>query len=100
MMNTIEAAGLASNKFLSISFHSPIIRMKNILNNSSYNIQVNSYKASLDFYVYDFDFTQIQQYSPFIKLTGSNPSEPEDEPYQGSDLSEQDQDFLFNILTD
>ena len=37
IQNTIESARKASNKFISISFHSPIVRLKHLLN-EDYNV--------------------------------------------------------------
>ena len=87
--NTINAACSASNRFVSISFHSPIVRLRHLLSETKYNVDVKSYKASMDFYFYDFDFTQTQQPCSFIKV--------DQEEYDGSELSEQSEGFLFNI---
>ena len=110
IQNTIQSARKASNKFISISFHSPIVRLKHLLD-EDYNvlgkilhatsplrnryvmrmISVKSYQAAMDFYIYDFDFTKRQE-SNFESLLKRNEND-----YDGSSISEQSETFMFDI---
>jgi len=90
IQNTIESARKASNKFISISFHSPIVRLKHLLN-EDYNVSVRSYQAAMDFYIYDFDFTKSQE-NNFESILKRNEND-----YDGSSISEQSETFMFDI---
>ena len=53
IQNTIESARIASNKFISISFHSPIVRLKHLLN-EDYNVSGELHLITYMIHKYSF----------------------------------------------
>ena len=101
--HTIAAARSASDRFASLSFHSPIIRLQHILSEDEYHVKgrkwhqdvfqliylVNNYKATMDYFLYDFNFTKSQE-SLADLVSCSN-------EFDGSSVSEQSEGFMFHI---
>ena len=52
---------------------------------------VKSYQAAMDFYIYDFDFTNRQE-NNFESILKKNEND-----YDGSSISEQSETFMFDI---
>ena len=54
-----------------------------------YDVKVQNYKGSMDFYAYSFDFCAKGQISSVL--------EKKSQEYDGSSVSEQDEGFMFDI---
>jgi len=92
--STIEAAKASSRKFVSMSFHSPLVRLPLILSPDEYDISIKTYQAALEFYAYIFDFGKRQE---SILPTYSTKHKND---YDGSSLSEDSEGFLDCIEID
>jgi len=87
--STIEAAKGSSKKFVSISFHSPLVRLPLILSPDEYDVSIKTYQAALEFYAYIFDFEKSRQESTLPTYSTSHEND-----YDGSSLSDDSEGFL------
>ena len=63
--------------------------MQTRLQEDQYDVSVKTYTAAMEFYVYDFNFSMDRQKSVIYEKAEAG--------YEGSSLSEQNEDFMFDI---
>jgi len=90
VQDTVECGRKIARRLISISFHSPMVRLPLLLSDQ-WDVSIRSYTAGMQFYVYEIDFTKSCQTTDLSNYI-SNPVS-----YDGSDLSDQEEDYLSQL---